>query len=115
MEFLSAPKLRAANQYNLSFCLGYVFYELLISRTIPELFCGSFSRSISRNDRDVVTENDGVPEVFAFSSVQALTEAMRMFGVGKGEDSMGVKRDSVDADVAQPIAEGAEGYSKVEI
>ncbi|CAN9391525.1 unnamed protein product [Alternaria alternata] len=48
-------------------------------------------------------------------AVQALTEAMRMFGVGKGEDSMGVKRDSVDADVAQPIAEGAEGYSKVEI
>ncbi|RYO16134.1 hypothetical protein AA0113_g3895 [Alternaria arborescens] len=48
-------------------------------------------------------------------AVQALTEAMKMFGVGKGEDSMGVKRDSVDADVAQPIAEGAEGYSKVEI
>ncbi|CAN9361654.1 unnamed protein product [Alternaria sp. RS040] len=48
-------------------------------------------------------------------AVQALTEAMRMFGVGKGEDSMGVKRDSVDADVAQPIAEGTEGYSKVEI
>ncbi|RYN32008.1 hypothetical protein AA0112_g6359 [Alternaria arborescens] len=48
-------------------------------------------------------------------AVQALTEAMRMFGVGKGEDSMGVKRDSVDADVAQPIAESAEGYSKVEI
>jgi SWI/SNF related-matrix-associated actin-dependent regulator of chromatin subfamily C len=48
-------------------------------------------------------------------AVQALTEAIRMFGVGKGEDSMGVKRDSVDADVAQPIAEGAEGYSKIEI
>jgi len=48
-------------------------------------------------------------------AVQALTEAMRMFGVGKGEDSMGVKRDSVDAGVAQPLAEGAEGYSKVEI
>ncbi|CAG5153348.1 uncharacterized protein ALTATR162_LOCUS3138 [Alternaria atra] len=48
-------------------------------------------------------------------AVQALTEAMRMFGVGKGEDSMGVKRDSVDADVAQPITEGTEGYSKVEI
>jgi len=48
-------------------------------------------------------------------AVQALTEAMRLFGVGKGEDSMGVKRDSVDAGVAQPIGEGADGYSKVEI
>jgi len=48
-------------------------------------------------------------------AVQALTDAMRLFGVGKGEDSMGVKRDSVDAGVAQPIAEGADGYSKVEI
>jgi SWI/SNF related-matrix-associated actin-dependent regulator of chromatin subfamily C len=48
-------------------------------------------------------------------AVQALTEAMRLFGVGKGEDGMGVKRDSVDAGVGQPVAEGGEGYSKVEI
>ncbi|RMZ70094.1 SWIRM domain-containing [Pyrenophora seminiperda CCB06] len=48
-------------------------------------------------------------------AVQALTEAMRLFGVGKGEDSMGVKRDSVDAGVAQPVGEGADGYGKVEI
>ncbi|EMD85958.1 hypothetical protein COCC4DRAFT_202676 [Bipolaris maydis ATCC 48331] len=48
-------------------------------------------------------------------ALQALTEAIRMFGVGKGEDSMGVKRDSVDAGVVMPVAEGAEGYSKIEI
>jgi SWI/SNF related-matrix-associated actin-dependent regulator of chromatin subfamily C len=48
-------------------------------------------------------------------AMSALTEAMRMFGVGKGEDGMGVKRDSVDAGVSQPIPEGSEGYSKVEI
>jgi SWI/SNF related-matrix-associated actin-dependent regulator of chromatin subfamily C len=48
-------------------------------------------------------------------AVQALTEAMRMFGVGKGEDGMGVKRDSVDAGVSQPVAEGGEGYGRVEI
>jgi SWI/SNF related-matrix-associated actin-dependent regulator of chromatin subfamily C len=47
-------------------------------------------------------------------AVAALTDAIRMFGVGKGEDSMGVKRDSVDAGV-QPIAEGGEGYGKLEI
>ncbi|RAR14082.1 SWIRM-domain-containing protein [Stemphylium lycopersici] len=49
-------------------------------------------------------------------AVQALTEAMRLFGVGKGEDSMGVKRDGADVGgEMQPLAEGADGYSKVEI
>lgn len=47
-------------------------------------------------------------------AMAALTDAIRMFGVGKGEDSMGVKTDSVDASV-QPIAEGGEGYGKLEI
>ncbi|KAH7071889.1 hypothetical protein BKA63DRAFT_516563 [Paraphoma chrysanthemicola] len=47
-------------------------------------------------------------------AVEKLTEAMKMFGVGKGDDSMGVKQDSVDGGV-QPVAEGAEGYSKLEI
>lgn len=47
-------------------------------------------------------------------AMAALTDAIRTFGVGKGEDSMGVKRDSVDAGV-QPIAEGADGYGKLEI
>ncbi|UPX10052.1 SWI/SNF and RSC complex subunit Ssr2, variant 2 [Ascochyta rabiei] len=47
-------------------------------------------------------------------AMTALTDAIRMFGVGKGEDSMGVKRDSVDAGV-QPVAEGGEGYGKLEI
>ncbi|KAJ4312558.1 SWI/SNF and RSC complex subunit Ssr2 [Neodidymelliopsis sp. IMI 364377] len=47
-------------------------------------------------------------------AMAALTDAIRMFGVGKGEDSMGVKRDSVDGGV-QPVAEGGEGYGKLEI
>ncbi|KAH7371357.1 hypothetical protein BKA66DRAFT_424104 [Pyrenochaeta sp. MPI-SDFR-AT-0127] len=48
-------------------------------------------------------------------AVQALTEAMRMFGVGKGEENIsGVQRDGSDA-AAQPIAEGGEGYGKLEI
>lgn len=48
-------------------------------------------------------------------AVQALTEAMRMFGVGKGEESIsGVQRDGVDT-TAQPVAEGSEGYGKLEI
>ncbi|KAF1942257.1 SWIRM-domain-containing protein [Clathrospora elynae] len=52
-------------------------------------------------------------------AVHALTEAVRLFGVGKDE-GMGVKRDSVDAgnagaDAAQPLTEGGEGYSKLEI
>ncbi|KAG9382544.1 rsc complex protein [Pyrenophora tritici-repentis] len=58
----------------------------------------------------------GLPgSLSAEEAVHALEEAMRFFGVGKGEDSMGVKRDSVDAGVTQPVSEGAEGYSKVEI
>jgi SWI/SNF related-matrix-associated actin-dependent regulator of chromatin subfamily C len=57
----------------------------------------------------------GLPgSLSAEEAVEKLTEAMRMFGVGKGEDSMGVKRDSVDGGV-QPVAEGSEGYSKLEI
>lgn len=47
-------------------------------------------------------------------AMAALADAMRTFGVGKAEDSTGVKRDSVDAGV-QPIAEGGEGYGKLEI
>ena len=47
-------------------------------------------------------------------AMAALTDAIRMFGVGKGEDSMGVKRDSIDAGV-QPVSEGSDGYGKLEI
>lgn len=47
-------------------------------------------------------------------AVSALTEAIRSFGVGKSEDSMGPKRSSIDGSV-QPIGEGTEGYSKLEI
>ncbi|KAF2684057.1 SWIRM-domain-containing protein [Lentithecium fluviatile CBS 122367] len=47
-------------------------------------------------------------------AVAALTEAIRMFGVGKGEEGVGVKRDSVDGGV-QPIAEGGEGFGRIEV
>ncbi|KAF2127646.1 SWIRM-domain-containing protein [Dothidotthia symphoricarpi CBS 119687] len=47
-------------------------------------------------------------------AVQALVEAMRVFGVGKGEDSVGVKRGSVDAGV-EPVGEGGEGFGRLEI
>ena len=48
-------------------------------------------------------------------AVQALTDAMRMFGVGKGEDNIsGVQRDQSEGGAA-PVAEGAEGFAKWEI
>ncbi|KAL5117834.1 SWI/SNF and RSC complex subunit Ssr2 [Pleosporales sp. CAS-2024a] len=47
-------------------------------------------------------------------AMEKLAEAMRAFGVGKGEESMGTKKDSVDGAVG-PIAEGAEGYAKMEL
>lgn len=47
-------------------------------------------------------------------AVNALTEAIRTFGVGKGDDSIGVKRSSIDGSV-QPVGEGGEGYSRIEI
>lgn len=57
----------------------------------------------------------GLPgSMSAEDAVNALTEAIRTFGVGKSEDGVQAKRASVDAGV-QPIAEGAEGYNKMEI
>ncbi|KAF1926969.1 SWIRM-domain-containing protein [Didymella exigua CBS 183.55] len=47
-------------------------------------------------------------------AMAALADAIRAFGVAKGEDSVGVKHDSVDAG-AQPVAEGAEGFAKLDI
>ncbi|OAL47452.1 SWIRM-domain-containing protein [Pyrenochaeta sp. DS3sAY3a] len=48
-------------------------------------------------------------------AVAQLTEAMRLFGVGKGEENMsGVQREGSDTE-AQPIAEGQDGYAKLEI
>jgi SWI/SNF related-matrix-associated actin-dependent regulator of chromatin subfamily C len=47
-------------------------------------------------------------------AVTALTDAIAMFGVGKGEDGMGVQRGSIDEGVA-PLSEGTEGYAKLEI
>lgn len=46
-------------------------------------------------------------------AVKALTEAIRQFGVGKGDESFGVKKDGVDG--GQPLGEGVDGYSKLEI
>ena len=47
-------------------------------------------------------------------AVAALSEAMRLFGVGKGEDNVGVKRDGVEGGVG-PAVEGQEGYASLEI
>ncbi|KAF2821089.1 SWIRM-domain-containing protein [Ophiobolus disseminans] len=47
-------------------------------------------------------------------AIEKLTEAMRMHGVGKGEENIGVKQDNADAGV-QPLGEGEQGYSKFEI
>lgn len=47
-------------------------------------------------------------------AVSALTEAIRQFGVGKGEEGAGVKRDSIDGGI-QPITEGSEGFGRVEV
>jgi SWI/SNF related-matrix-associated actin-dependent regulator of chromatin subfamily C len=47
-------------------------------------------------------------------AISALTEAIQTFGVGKGEEGVGAKRDSVDEGV-QPVAEGAEGFARQEI
>lgn len=47
-------------------------------------------------------------------AIKALTDAIALFGVGKGEEGVGVKRDSID-DGVQPIAEGAEGFGKHEL
>lgn len=48
-------------------------------------------------------------------AMTALADALRLFGVGKGEDSMGVKADGAASDGSAPIAEGADGYGKLEI
>ncbi len=60
--------------------------------------------------------NPGLPGSMSNEeAVQALTDAMRMFGVGQGEDNIsGVQRDSGDTSAA-PVAEGAEGFAKWEI
>lgn len=47
-------------------------------------------------------------------AVKALTDAIALFGVAKGEEGVGVKRNSVDGSV-QPIAEGAEGFGTQEL
>ncbi|KAF2713249.1 SWIRM-domain-containing protein [Pleomassaria siparia CBS 279.74] len=47
-------------------------------------------------------------------AVGALTDAIRMFGVGKGEETIGVKTDSIDGNT-QPMSEGAEGYARHEL
>jgi len=47
-------------------------------------------------------------------AIEKLTEAMRMHGVGKGEESMGVERDSVDEGV-KPLGHEDAGYGKLEI
>jgi SWI/SNF related-matrix-associated actin-dependent regulator of chromatin subfamily C len=49
-------------------------------------------------------------------AIEKLTEAMRMHGVGKGEESMGVVSEGGDAgEGAKPVQEGEQGYAKFEI
>lgn len=47
-------------------------------------------------------------------AVRALTEGIRNFGVGKGEEKGGVKRRSVEGGLV-PLSEGAEGFGKLEV
>ncbi|KAF2750052.1 SWIRM-domain-containing protein [Sporormia fimetaria CBS 119925] len=47
-------------------------------------------------------------------AVSALTEAIRTFGVGKSEDSIGVKQSTPDESAA-PVGESSEGFARVEV
>lgn len=61
-------------------------------------------------------QGQGLPgSLTAEDAVTALTEAVRLFGVGKGEESMGVKTDGVVGEGTAPVVEGGEGYAKLEI
>jgi SWI/SNF related-matrix-associated actin-dependent regulator of chromatin subfamily C len=58
----------------------------------------------------------GLPgSIGADEAVNALAEAMRLFGVGKGEESMRGSGETVDDAGVQPLGEGNEGYGKLEI
>lgn len=48
-------------------------------------------------------------------AITQLTDAMRTFGVGKGEESIAGVQGENGESAAQPIAEGQEGYAKLEI
>ncbi|KAF2205741.1 SWIRM-domain-containing protein [Delitschia confertaspora ATCC 74209] len=50
----------------------------------------------------------------AEDAVAALTEGMRMFGVGKGEEK-GVMRREGEGEDAAPVEEGQEGFGRVEL
>ncbi|KAF2736735.1 SWIRM-domain-containing protein [Polyplosphaeria fusca] len=57
----------------------------------------------------------GLPgSIASDDAVSQLTDAIRMFGVGKGDESIGVKRGSVD-DGTDPVQEGGDGYGKIDI
>ncbi|KAF2472880.1 SWIRM-domain-containing protein [Lindgomyces ingoldianus] len=47
-------------------------------------------------------------------AVNALTDAIRTFGVGKGDESMGAKRSSIDGSI-QPYEDGSDGFSRIEV
>lgn len=57
----------------------------------------------------------GLPgQMNAEEAVKALTEGIRAFGIGKGEEKGGVKRGSVDGGVG-PVEDGGEGFGKLEV
>ena len=47
-------------------------------------------------------------------AISALTEGIKSFGVGKGEEKGGVKRNSVDAG-GEPVEEGQAGFGRLEV
>lgn len=60
-------------------------------------------------------QGQGLPGSMApDDAVKALADAIRLFGVGKAEDAVGVERGSAGEGVL-PVAEGGEGYAKLEI
>jgi SWI/SNF related-matrix-associated actin-dependent regulator of chromatin subfamily C len=50
----------------------------------------------------------------ADDALEKLAEAIRLFGVGKGEEGMGVKSGEEEGGV-EPVKEGGEGYARLEI
>ncbi|KAF2262198.1 SWIRM-domain-containing protein [Lojkania enalia] len=47
-------------------------------------------------------------------AVDQLADVIKAFGVGRGEESIGIKRGSVDESIG-PISEGGEGFGRIEI
>ncbi|KAF1913056.1 hypothetical protein BDU57DRAFT_521741 [Ampelomyces quisqualis] len=63
-----------------------------------------------------VNGQQGLPGSLSPEEVmEKLSEAMRLFGVGKGEDGMGAKSEGEEGGAVGPVEAGSEGYAKMEI